>query len=72
MGWCTIGFIVCAALGAAGWAVAISFHRRAMRYRTAFDRAFAIARRAYHFTADETDELTRLVGDPLEQRSGGR
>lgn len=71
MGWCTIGLVVCAALGSAGWGVAIAFRRRARRYRAAFERAFAIARRVYHFTDDETDELTRLIGEPIEQGSAG-
>jgi hypothetical protein len=44
----------------------LSSRRRASRYRAAFDRAFAIARRVYHFTDDEKDELTHLIGEPIE------
>jgi hypothetical protein len=40
-----------------------------MRYRAAFDRAFGIARRAYAFSGDETSELTRLIGEPIEPHS---
>jgi hypothetical protein len=61
----------CAALGAVGWALASSFRRRAIRYREAFDRAFAVARRVYNFTDGETDELTRLLGEPIERRRRG-
>jgi len=72
MGWCTIGFLACAASAVVGWALAFSLHRRARRYRAAFDRAFEIARRVYHFSDDETDELTRLMGEPMPQRRTGR
>jgi hypothetical protein len=72
MGWCTIGLFACAALAAVGWVLAVWFRRRAMRYRAAFDRAFAIARRVYQFTDDETDELTRIIGEPIERRQSGR
>lgn len=70
MGWCTIWLLSGAALAVVGWALAFAYRRRAVRYRAAFDRAFAIAQRVYHFSDDETDELTRLIGDPLEQRRG--
>jgi len=40
-----------------------------VRYRAAFDRAFGIARRAYAFSGEETKELTRIIGEPLEPRS---
>ena len=72
MGWCTSGIVVCAALAAVGWALAIWYRRRATRYREAFERAFAIARRVYHFSDDETDELTRLIGEPIGQWQTGR
>jgi hypothetical protein len=68
MGWCTYWSVGCAVLGVVGWALAFLWRRRAIRYRSAFDRAFAIARRVYAFTDDETDELTRLLGEPIQQR----
>jgi hypothetical protein len=55
-------------LGAVGWALAFSFRRRAIRYRAAFDRAFAVARRVYNFSEEERDELTRIIGEPIEQQ----
>jgi Flp pilus assembly protein TadB len=70
MGWHTLGLFVALGLGVVGWVLAFTYRRRAMRYRAAFDRAFAIARRAYNFSGDETNELTRLIGEPLEPRSG--
>jgi hypothetical protein len=69
MGWCTLGLIGVAGLAVAGWALALRYRQRAMRYRAAFDRAFGIARRAYAFSGDETSELTRLIGEPIEPHS---
>jgi hypothetical protein len=66
MGWCTIWLFLLGVLGAVGWALAFSYRRRAMRYRAAFDRAFAVARRVYNFTDDERNELTRIIGEPIE------
>jgi hypothetical protein len=66
MEWCTILLYACAVLGAIGWALVFSFRRRAIRYRAAFDRAFDIARRVYNFTDDERNDLTRLIGEPIE------
>ena len=71
MGWCTIWLFGCTVLGSVGWAVAFSFRRRALRYRAAFDRAFVIARRVYSFTDDERNELTRIMGEPIEPRRRG-
>ena len=61
MSWCSILLLILAALCLAGWALAFSLRRRALRYRAAFERAFEIARRVYHFTDDEANELTRLM-----------
>ena len=66
--WCSILLFILAALCLAGWARAFFLRRRAIRYRAAFDRAFEIARRVYHFTEDEANELTRIIGEPVEQR----
>ena len=66
MGWCTLWILATGLLGVVGWALAFTFRRRAMRYRAAFDRAFAIARRAYDFSGDEKNELTRIIGEPIE------
>lgn len=63
--------VICAVLGAVGWVLAFLYRRRAIRYRAAFDRAFAIARRAYNFTADETGELNKIIGEPIERRPSG-
>ena len=68
MGCSAIWLVGCAVLGVVGWALAFFNHRRASRYRAAFDRAFAIARRVYDFTEDETTELTRLIGESIEPR----
>jgi len=68
MGCSAIWLLGCVVLGAVGWALAFWNRRRAIRYRAAFDRAFAIACRVYNFTEDETTELTRLIGEPVEPR----
>jgi hypothetical protein len=68
MGCCIIWVsIVVLLLGGAGWAWAFFLRRRALRYRAAFDRAFAVARRVYNFTDDETSELTEILGEPIER-----
>lgn len=67
MGWCTIWLVGCAVLGVVGWALAFTYRRRAFRYRAAFDRAFAIARRVYRFSDEETNELTAIIGEPVER-----
>ena len=69
MGWCTLWILGTGGLGVVGWALAVTYRRRAMRYRAAFDRAFAIARRAYHFSGEERNELTRIMGEPIEGRA---
>ena len=71
---CTIGLFTGAVLGVLGSALAYAYRRRAIRYRSAFERAFAIARRVYNFTDDERSELTQLIGEPLERprREGNR
>ena len=66
MEWCTFWSISCAVLGAVGWVLAFVARRRAIRYRAAFDRAFAVARRVYDFTEEERNELTRIIGEPIE------
>ncbi|HEY2376718.1 MAG TPA: hypothetical protein VGH98_12145 [Gemmatimonadaceae bacterium] len=71
MGWCAFGLVTVAVLGVVGWATAFRQRRRAIRYRAAFDRAFAVARRVYHFTDDERDELTRIIGEPIEHLPSG-
>jgi len=68
MAWCSILLFALAAVSIAGWALAFSLRRRALRYHAAFERAFEIARRVYDFTDGETDELTRLIGEPIERR----
>jgi hypothetical protein len=65
---CAFWLFGCAVLAAVGWALAFSWRQRAVRYRAAFDRAFEIARRVYHFTEEEHDELTQLIGEPIEHR----
>jgi hypothetical protein len=67
MGPCTIWLIAGALLAIAGWGLAFSYRRRALRYRAAFERAFEIARRVYQFTEDESDELSRMIGEPVER-----
>lgn len=69
MEWCAFWLSGCAVLAVVGWALAFSYRRRAMRYRAAFDRAFAVARRVYNFTDEETSELTEIIGEPLERNS---
>jgi hypothetical protein len=68
MGSSAIWLLGCAVFGGVGWVLAFLNRRRAIRYRAAFDRAFAIARRVYNFTEDETTELTRLIGESIEPR----
>ena len=68
MAWRTILLSACAVLAAVGWALAFSYRRRSIRYRNAFDRAFAVARRVYNFTDDERSELTRIMGEPIERQ----
>lgn len=67
MGSCTVPVVGCALLAVVGAALTLFYRRRAIRYRAAFDRAFAIARRVYEFTDEETGELTRLIGEPVER-----
>ena len=66
MGWCTLCILGTGGLGTVGWALAFTFRRRATRYRAAFDRAFAIAGRAYNFSGDEKKDLTRILREPIE------
>jgi hypothetical protein len=68
MGWCSILLFTLAALSLGGWALAFALRRRAVRYRAAFERAFEIARRVYQFSDDEANELTRIIGEPIERR----
>lgn len=68
MGWCIVWLFSGAVLGAVGSALAYLYRRRAIRYRAAFERAFAVARRVYDFTDDERSELTRIIGEPLEEQ----
>jgi hypothetical protein len=51
-----------------GWVSAFIYRRRAIRYSTAFDRAFEIARRVYDFSEDESNELSRILGQRIEHR----
>ena len=67
MGSCAVPVVGCALLAVVGGALTLFYRRRAIRYRAAFDRAFAIARRVYEFTDEETGELTRLIGEPVER-----
>jgi hypothetical protein len=69
MGWCAIALSCCTVLGVVGWALAFSSRQRALRYRAAFDRAFAITRRVYDFSDDERSELTRIIGEPIEHET---
>jgi hypothetical protein len=71
MGRCVFGLVTLAVLAAVGWAAAFWHRRRAIRYRAAFDRAFAVARRVYDFTDDEKDELSRIIGEPIEHGPSG-
>jgi hypothetical protein len=74
IGSCAVPVIGCALLAVVGLALTLFYRRRAIRYRAAFERAFAIARRVYNFTDEETTELTRLLGEPIErhQEHGNR
>ena len=67
MGSCTVPVVGCALLAVVGGALTFFYRRRAIRYRAAFDRAFAIARRVYDFTDEETGEFTRLIGEPIHR-----
>lgn len=71
---CAIWLFSGAVLGVVGSALAYAYRRQAIRYRSAFERAFEIARRVYDFTDDERSELIRIVGEPLERppREGTR
>jgi len=71
MGLCAIGVLSFAVLAIVGWGLALSYRRRAIRYRAAFDRVFGIARRAYDFSDDETSELRRMIGEPIEHLPSG-
>jgi hypothetical protein len=68
MGLCAVPLMGCTLFAVAGWALALFYRQRAIRYRAAFERAFAIARRAYNFTEEETIELTRLLGEPIDRQ----
>ncbi|MFL5615306.1 MAG: hypothetical protein ACJ796_16685 [Gemmatimonadaceae bacterium] len=74
MGLCAVALMGCTLLAVVGWALTLFYRQRAIRYRAAFDRAFAIARRAYNFTEEETIELTKLFGEPIDgqQEHGNR
>ena len=69
MGWCILLLVICAVFGVAGWATALIWLGRARRYREAFERAFALARRVYTFSVLEQRDR-KLVdqcqkGNPL-------
>jgi len=74
MGSCAVPVMGFGLMAVVGWALTFFYRQRAIRYRSAFDRAFAIARRVYNFTDEETIELTRLVGGQIDrqQRHGNR
>lgn len=74
MGLCALPVMGCTLLAIVGWALTLFYRQRAIRYRAAFERAFAIARRVYNFTDEETIELTRLLGEPIDrhQEQGNR
>jgi hypothetical protein len=66
MGWCTFFLVICVIFGLAGWATAYIWLARARRYREAFERAFALARRVYTVSDSEKAQFARIIGRPIE------
>jgi hypothetical protein len=62
---CIILSAVCGVAAVACGAAAFWWRGQAKRYREAFDRAFAVARRAYDFTDSEKQDIARIVGPRL-------
>jgi len=67
MAWGFLLLVLWIVFGLAGWATAFIWLGRARRYREAFDRAFAVARRVYSFSDSEKAEFARIIGESIEK-----
>ena len=62
---CLVWSAACGVAAVACGGAALWWRGEAKRYRDAFDRAFAVARRAYDFTDSERQDIARIVGPRL-------
>lgn len=65
MAFCIVWSAACGLAAVACGVAAFWWRGQARRYRDAFDRAFAIARRAYDFTDSERQDIARIIGPRL-------
>jgi len=69
---CIVWSAACGAAAVACGTAAFWWRGEAKRYRDAFDRAFAVARRAYDFTDSERQDIARIIGPGLHGDLGVR
>jgi hypothetical protein len=62
---CIVWSAACGLAAVACGAAALWWRGQAKRYSDAFDRAFAVARRAYDFTDSERQDIARIIGPRL-------